>query len=227
MPFGSWWDLGEHSGVSGAALHVGSIVCPHCIRKGNFRLVYTNALPNPSLDKTMHFEVLTCNDCVMSCFVMWSASTSGGFAGMHEYVVYPPSLKSDPKAPDHWPTQVGSAWEQARKAINTKSWDAAAAMAGRALQSMTRGHFKAKPGSLEKEIEELRNKGILPETMVEWAHEIRLLRNIGAHPDALEAAVDADDAKDIVEFLEYFLIYTLNLPKQISDYKGRRAQKRP
>ena len=206
MPLESWWDLGEHAGVSGPALHVGSITCPHCLRRGHFRVEF--------------------NDCVMSCFVLWSASTSGGFSGMHDYQVYPPSLKDDPKAPEYWPTQVGSAWEQAHKAINTKSWDAAAAMAGRALQALTGGHFHAKPATLEKEIEELGGEGVLPVAMVEWAHEIRLLRNIGAHPDPSEESVDATDAKDIVEFLDYFITYALDLPKQISDYKARRSQKR-
>jgi uncharacterized protein DUF4145 len=225
MALESWWDLGEHVGVAGQQLHVGSIVCPHCLRRGNFRIEYTSALPNPSLHKTMNFVVLKCNDCVMSCFVMWSASRSGA-GGMYDYRVYPPCLKGDPEAPEHWPKQVGSAWEQAHKAINTKSWDAAAAMAGRALQALTRGHFKAKHATLEKEIEELGGKGILPVGMVEWAHEIRLLRNIGAHPDQYETSVDATDAKDIVEFLDYFIAYALNLPKQIADYKARRAQKR-
>ena len=224
MPLESWWDLGEHVGVSGHEWHVGSVTCPHCLRQGNFRTEFKSALTNESLHKTMNFVVLKCNDCVMSCFVMWSASR-GGYSGMHGYRVYPPTLKAEPKAPEHWPPQVGVAWEQARKAISTKSWDAAAAMAGRALQALTRGHFKAKPASLEKEIDELGDKGILPVGMVEWAHEIRLLRNIGAHPDALEESVDATDAKDIVEFLDYFVTYALSLPKQISDYKARRAQK--
>ena len=39
MPLESWWDLGEHVGVSGAGLHIGSITCPHCLRRGNFRSV--------------------------------------------------------------------------------------------------------------------------------------------------------------------------------------------
>ena len=42
------------------------------------------------------------------------------------------------------------------------------AMAGRTLQALTLGHFKAIPTSLEKEIEELGRKGVLPGAMVEW-----------------------------------------------------------
>ena len=102
---------------------------------------------------------------------------------------------------------------------------AAAAMAGRALQAATR-HLGAKPGKLNNEIDQLGENGILPKSMVEWTHEIRLLRNIGAHPDAVETAVEEDDAKDVVEFLDYFLVYTYDLPKQIEDYKERRKKKR-
>src|SRR5882724_5195648 len=156
MPLESWWDLGDWVGESGHELHVGSVTCPNCLRQGNFRTEFESAIKNESLRKTMNFVVLKCNDCVMSCFVMWSASRfGGGSGGMHGYRVYPPSLKGDPEAPAHWPAQVGGAWEQAHKAINTKSWDAAAAMAGRALQALTRGYFKAKHATLEKEIEEL------------------------------------------------------------------------
>jgi hypothetical protein len=225
MVWESWWELGEGAGVQGDRLYRSRIECPHCLRRGNFRIEYQSALQHGSTNKIMNFEVLKCNECVMSCFVMWSASTMGGLHGHHGYVVFPNSLKTDRKAPQHWPSQIGSAWEQAHKAIGTKSWDAAAAMAGRALQAATRGHFKAKPGKLKSEIDELGERGILPTPMMEWAHEIRLLRNVGAHPDEEGIAVDAKDARDIVEFMDYFLVYALNLPRQIADYKKRRAEK--
>jgi hypothetical protein len=224
MPMESWWDLGEGIGYGGSELHVSSVTCPHCLYRGNFDVEYTKDQKHPTRPKALHWLVLKCNECNMRSFVLWSGNGFGP-SGIHASRVYPPSLKASAKAPDHWPSQVGNAWEQAHKSLGTESWDAAAAMAGRALQAVTRGHFKAKPATLEKEIEELGSKGILPRPMVEWAHEIRLLRNIGAHPDPVEESVSAADAKDIVKFLDYFLIYVFNLPKEIADYKARRKDK--
>ncbi len=92
---------------------------------------------------------------------------------------------------------------------------------GVTLQAATR-EMGAAPRQLAGEIDELGKKGVLPAAMTEWAHEIRALRNIGAHPDATETSVEAKDANDIVKFLDYFLIYVYNLPKEIEQYRTRR-----
>lgn len=220
----SWWELGEGVGYSGGAPVLGLIVCPHCGYKGNFAREFHKERTSKELDKTLHFEILKCNECLLYTFLIWSPSSFGGRPEMHGSRVYPPSLKGPIKAPEHWPEQVGRAWEQAHKSLDTESWDAAATMAGRSLQAAVR-QLGAKPGKLKGEIDELGAKGILPKSMVDWAEEIRVIRNVGAHPDPIETSVDPDDAKDIVEFLDYFLVYSYNLPKQIQDYKARRTKK--
>jgi hypothetical protein len=59
--------------------------------------------------------------------------------------------------------------------------------------------------------------------MAEWSHEVRLLANESAHPDALAPPpVTPQDAKDIVNFLDFLLFYLYDLPKQISDYRKRK-----
>jgi hypothetical protein len=218
----SWWELGEGSGYSGREPALALLACPYCGYKGNLERMHRAVREHPERHKMLHYELLRCGECVMFSFLMWSPSGSGG---LHGYRLFPPSLKRGQRAPDHWPAQVGRAWVQAHNSIDTKSWDAAAAMAGRALQAATRGHFEAKQSTLEKEIDELGRKGILPAPMVEWAHEIRLMRNIGAHPDPVELEVEAADAKDIVKFMDYFLVYSFDLPKEIADYRARRESK--
>jgi hypothetical protein len=219
----SWWELGEGPGFEGSEPHLPRFSCPYCGYKGNLERVFATRRDHPELKKTMLYQVLKCGECLMFSFLMSSPSRFSGGHPLHGARLYPPSLKSEWRPPEHWPEQVGRAWVQAHNSIDTKSWDAAAAMAGRALQAATRGHFQAKAASLEKEIDELGGKGILPAPMVEWAHEIRLVRNIGAHPDPLELEVKEEDAKDIVKFLDYFLVYSFNLPKEIADYKARRS----
>jgi Domain of unknown function (DUF4145) len=219
----SWWDLGEGSGYDGSEPHVAGLACPYCSYQGNLERVFDTRRDHPVLKKTMLYQVLKCGECLMISFVMSSQSRYSGRRPIHGYRLYPPSLKTERRAPAYWPERVGRAWVQAHNSIDTESWDAAVTMAGRALQSATRDHFGAKPATVEKEIDELGGKGILPMPMVEWAHEIRLLRNIGAHPDAEELEVNEEDAKDIVKFLNYFLVYSFDLPKEIADYKERRS----
>jgi hypothetical protein len=96
-------------------------------------------------------------------------------------------------------------------------------MARRSLQAALR-EKGAKKGRLYDQVEQLGEAGVLPIPMVQWAGEIRLLGNIGAHPDEVESEVDAQDAKDIVKFLDYFLVYSYNLPLEIEEYKKRRNQ---
>ncbi len=133
----SWWELGEGVGFSGEKPILALIACPHCGYKGNFNREFQKDHTSQELHKTLHFEVLKCNECLLMSFLMWSTSRFGGPGGIHGYRVYPPSLKGPVKAPDHWPEQVGKAWEQAHKSLGTESWDAAVTMAGR---DFTSGH---------------------------------------------------------------------------------------
>ncbi len=40
-----------------------------------------------------------------------------------------------------------------------------------------------------------------------------------------ETSVKPKDAKDVVKFLDYFLVYAFDLPKEIGDYRKRREGK--
>lgn len=215
----SWWELGEGFGYTGGEPNLATLPCPHCGYKGNFTRELDKQSVSQTTGKILHFDVLYCRGCLLYLFLIWSADSSG--AGLHDYKIFPPSLKTSPEAPEHWPEQVGTAWEQAHKSLATESWDAAAVMAGRSLQAAAR-EMGAQGDRLQSEIADLREKGILTDAMIEWVDEIRLIRNIGAHPDSVETSVDPDDARDIVKFLDYFLIYAYDLPKQIQDYRTRR-----
>src|SRR5205085_8701416 len=59
-------------------------------------------------------------------------------------------------------------------------------MARSALQFVVR-EKGAKKGNLKEQIDDLGSRGVLHPMMQEWAHEVRLLANESAHPDALAA----------------------------------------
>ena len=96
-------------------------------------------------------------------------------------------------------------------------------MARSALQIALRDNG-ASGATLKKEIADLAAQGVLPPLMREWSDEVRELGNESAHPEPSQPATAQEDAKDIVEFLEYLLRYLYTLPQDIENYRRRRAE---
>lgn len=113
-------------------------------------------------------------------------------------------------------------WIQAHDSLKNENWDAANVMARSALQFVVRDKG-ARQGKLKAQIDELGKAGILHPLMENWAHEVRLLANESAHPNApVPSEVTPEDAKDIVSFLDFLLFYLYDLPAQIDQYRKRK-----
>ena len=152
--------------------------------------------------------------------VLWSASE--GRHETHQYKVLPWPLKWQ-KYPDYWPANVGRFWLQAKRNLSDENWDAAALMARSSLQAALR-HANAKGKNLKQEIDSLAEHGLLPPMMKNWAHNLRELGNDAAHPDADAKPTQANDASDIVYFLDFLLEYLYDLPRRIGEYTGRKTE---
>lgn len=220
----SWWELGEGSGYSGSELQLDRITCAFCDESGNFELEHRAEKRKANDRKTLNFDTYRCGNCAGYVMVLWSASSSaaGLGAGMYGYHVLPwPSRVT--KAPEEWPDNVGRYWLQARRSLSDENWDAATVMARSALQIALRDNG-ASGATLKKEIADLAAQGVLPPLMREWSDEVRELGNESAHPEPSQPATAQEDAKDIVEFLEYLLRYLYTLPQDIENYRRRRAE---
>jgi len=79
--------------------------------------------------------------------------------------------------------------------------DAAAVMAGSAVDAMLKAHG-LEAGSLYARIDEALTKNLLTKGMADWAHEIRLGSNRPRHADKEKPHVSPDEAKQSVEFAE-------------------------
>ncbi|KAB7779071.1 DUF4145 domain-containing protein [Xanthomonas sp. LMG 12459] len=212
----SWWSLGDWSGFRGSELATNEIVCPFCGERGNWSVEFSAQKKQPNGHKVLHYDTLKCGSCASYVQAFWSA----GF-GLHDFRVQPWPLKVS-KAPEHWPEAIGRYWLQAKRNIKDESWDAAAVMARSALQLSLRDQG-ATGRTLQAEIEDLASKGVLPSLMRDWAHEVRALGNDSAHPAPSQEPTEAQDARDIVQFLDFFLEYSYSLPKKINDYRARRS----
>ena len=212
----SWWSLGEGSGYRGEDLALYKITCPFCMETGNFSTEFHAEKKQPNASKMLNFDTLRCGSCASFVQVIWSATRD-----LHDYRVQPWPLKFE-KAPEHFPEDVGRYWLQAKKSLADRAYDAAAVMARSALQVALRAH-EAKGENLKQEIDDLAKKGFLPPLMQEWSHNVRELANDSAHPKPAQSATTAQDARDIVKFMDFLFEYLYALPKRISEFRERKA----
>lgn len=212
----SWWDLGEWSGHRGRELSTHDIECSFCGEKGNYSTEHHAEKKKPNGSKKLNFDTLKCGSCSSYVMVLWSAGDS-----LHNYKVLPWPLNKVSKYPEHWPEAVGRYWIQSKRNIKDENWDAAALMARSSLQVALREQ-NAVGNNLKQEIDDLAEKGILPKIMQVWAHNVRELGNDSAHPKPDQPATLAQDAKDIVSFMDYLFEYLYTLPKKINDYQARK-----
>lgn len=213
----SWWEIGEWSGFDGSKLAFSGLSCPFCLEKGGFETVHHEEREKSGTKKTLNFDTLRCENCGNFHMVFWSSSRMGNMHGRHQ-VPWPQRLQD---APNEWPKDVGRLWVQAHRSISDENWDAAIMVAGSALQAAMREQ-KAKGKNLAAEIDDLSDRGTLPTIMKEWAHELRGLRNLSAHPKPGEMSPDSKDVKDVVKFLDYLLRYLYTMPEEILRYRERR-----
>ena len=219
----SWWQLGEVVGRRGEHLAVGEITCPFCMERGHFKTVFHREKKKPNSEKKLNFDTLRCENCAGFVMVLWSANQFGrGMRGLHEFRVLPYPLKLV-TYPKHWPEEVGGYWLQAKRNIIDENWDAAALMARSTLQAAFRDK-KAEGKNLQQEIGDFAEKGELPPIMKEWADNVRELGNKSAHPKPGKDPTDAQDARDIVQFLDFFLEYSYTLPHRIQEYRQRKNE---
>jgi len=202
-------------------MEVWRLKCVFCAEKGNFHCVFHEVKQKPNSSKRLNFDVYQCKNCMGFLHVLWSA---GEFAhsidGLYSYQVLPWPI-GRPEASENWPPTVQRFWVQAKESLRIENWDAAAVMARSALQFAVRDKG-AKGSGLYAEIEDLATKGILHPLMKDWSHEVRELGNDSAHPDSEAPATSPQDARDIVQFLDFLLMYLYDLPKHIGDYRQRR-----
>lgn len=187
------------------------------MERGNFETAHHAEKKKANSDKKLNFDTLKCGNCSGYVMVLWSATGYGG--GLHDYRVLPWPLRLN-KHPDYWPDAVGRFWLQAKRNLAGENWDAAVLMARSALQAALRDQ-DASGANLKQEIDHMADGGRLPPIMKEWSNEIRELGNKSAHPDPQQEPPSANDARDLVRFLDFFLECAYSLPHRIAQYRQR------
>ena len=85
-----------------------------------------------------------------------------------------------------------------------------------------------KDAKLQLQIDELASKGLITDPLKNWAHEVRLGGNEGAHPDkdGLKDVTDRD-ADEIIQFTQEFLHHIYVMPAALAARQASRAGTKP
>jgi hypothetical protein len=132
--------------------------------------------------------------------------------------------KRVPKIDSSIPQDAANDYVEAIKCFDVGANKASVAMCRRALQAslIQKGAGK---GKLVDQIDELFDKGIITEDIKNWAHEIRLTGNVGAHPDQDGLGnVTPQDAEELIKFIEEYLNYVYIMPAKVAEKRARKTK---
>ncbi len=114
------------------------------------------------------------------------------------------------EAPADCPSRIANAYKQAVVNLAQGHYETCVILCGRALDLATKEMDPT--WKLEKRLKKLSADNRITANMADWAHEIRLDRNIAAHE---EHDFSRESAEEILGFTEAFLNYVYTLPALI------------
>ncbi len=74
---------------------------------------------------------------------------------------------------------------------------------------------------LAQGIQALKDKGVIDERLYKWSTELRIIRNLAAHPT--EVSITHADAEDLKIFVQALIEYVYDLADRYEDFKIRQA----
>ena len=165
-----------------------------------------------------HYSVALCRRCNGPFLVREAlCGVPGEFETVtDEAVLYPVSAGAKLEG---LPASIARSMDQAYRSYSTSSYDACALMCRRALEALCRT-LSANGNNLALRLTDLKANGRIDTRLLDWAHGVRLVGNEAAHD--VEAAVTADDARDILEFTEALLMYVFTLDTKFRSFSERR-----
>ncbi len=205
-------------------------LCPRCRKQSSFQVIGSIPLtfehesfiaqPDGSQepDYCDRVSVLVCRHCKQGVNVVeekWigdkhhSESSSGivSWRGIFWWPIPDAQLSSD------IPSNIAEAYNESVRAIAANCPRASVVMARRALEAVTADKGETS-GVLAARLNNLAANEVLHPTLEEWAKEVRLIGNVGAHFDPI-SAVSIDDAKQLQRFLAELLKYLYELPAEL------------
>jgi hypothetical protein len=203
--------------------------CPHCAANSCFRPMATylgQSTYEVSIKKYTQTAVSACEceSCQGFVLVRGSREHQQQNQGIYGLIaVYPLGTPNEQVEADV-PPEIAEDFREALRCEWIKAFKACVVMCSRAVQASVIV-LGAEGDTLVRQIDNLAKKGIITEPLKQFAHAVRLTRNVGAHPDkdGLED-IKLKDAADMIEFTREFLHHVYVMPAKL---KARFPEARP
>jgi hypothetical protein len=192
--------------------------CPHCATTSYFKPVSTYS--HKLGEGNQMVSAAQCESCKNFVLVIGKNRPTSGKNDYWLENVFPLGKPNDTVDPAV-PANIAEDFREALRCEWVKSYKGAVTMCRRAVQASALELGANPKKKLVEQIDELLSKGKITEPLKDFAHEVRLGGNDGAHPsaDGLEN-VSAKDAEDIVAFTREFLHHVYVMPAKL---KARKA----
>jgi len=117
------------------------------------------------------------------------------------------------KLSDDIPAEISNIFIEAVQVYYAKAPRATAVMLRLTIEAIS-AHFGESSGSLAQRLQSLSSKNILQPSLSDWAREVRLLGNQGAHYDPANE-VTMEDATQLLNFTQELMKYLFELPAEL------------
>lgn len=132
-------------------------------------------------------------------------------------IIWPPQ---DREVSEHVPGPIRADFEEARGCFRHAHYNASAVMVRRTLEGVCQDQGATKK-NLAAALAELDSAGKIDSRLIEWANELRIIGNMGAHHSSEE--IRKSDVGDAISFTEALLDYLYVLTAEFEAFKTRRA----
>jgi len=197
-----------------------AFICPWCGRPAVATIRGAATWDNTKSDDPtiVEYTLVQCSECGDASLES-REDFGAGFKEDDPVFVYPARRRLS----DTIPRRLRSEFDEAQECFSVKAYEATALMVRRILEGVCKEN-NIQERTLFKGLEELQKNGLIDGTISEWATELRLLGNEGAHYTG--DRVPRDDAEDALAFAEALLDHIYVLRKRFTDFTNRRADKK-
>jgi Domain of unknown function (DUF4145) len=119
------------------------------------------------------------------------------------------------------PEIVRDSYEEAVRCENAKSFIATAVMVRRALEAVCK-EYDPKSKSIYAALQNMLKNGVISEELMEWATELRVIGNRGAH--ATSEKITRTEAKEALDFLQAILEIFYDLRPKFKQMQDRKKK---
>ena len=204
-------------------------ICPHCGAKVHIEKLWSahHSFDNGDVEFYVIFRCKPCRKLLLKTYVFKQNKYTNEIdlktAGWDEK--FPVSLDTELSKIDlqYIPEEIFSDYKEALKCKAIGANKASCAMFRRALQGALVELGANKDDDLIKQINSLVS---LPADIKDWAHQIRIFGNWGAHPDKDKLKdVNTEEVAETHDFISKFFVYMFIMPRKVAESRKRREEK--